>query len=375
MAFELPQLPAPASFDIYEKSRETMEWLRNNIKVGFKSARGPAWWANGAKTKAGDWTEIPDGSHFDGPVPIEAVLSTLDVRLVKGQVHVTYLDENGERQVVGDPAVQPIVNAKTGKVFSYPKESYAIHPYLDTLHGFIQRIQYDEAVAVGSVGLLKNGGVAFLQAVLPEHFEVAGYGYAPYLTAVTSADLSRRTQYALGFEGAVCDNTVNAAFLGALSSFGFKHSRNSLGHVQQAREALGLQLSQAGETIATGIESLVKVDVNGNEFNQWLDATESLVDDKGERKTGRALTMVTNRRDEKIRLWTKDEKVAPWAGTAFGILQLDNTYRTWNATVKNVDGGRFERNLSNNAFGITAKADVEALDILANIKGKTLTFA
>jgi phage/plasmid-like protein (TIGR03299 family) len=375
VAYELPKLPAPNTFDIYEKSAETMNWLRNNIKVGFKTARGPAWWANGAVTKAGDWTEIPDGSHFDGPVPIEAVLEVLDVRLVKGEVHVTYLDENGERQVVADPAVQPIVNAKTGKVFSYPKESYAIHPYLQTLHGFVQRIQYDERVAVGSVGLLKNGGVAFLQAVLPEHFEVAGYGYTPYLTAVTSADLSRRTQYALGFDGAVCDNTVNAAFLGALASFGFKHSRNSLPSVQQAREGLGLQLSQAGETIANGIENLVKIDVSGKEFDAWLDATDSLFDEKGEKKTGRSLTMVTNRRDEKIRLWTKDEKVAPWAGTAFGILQLDNTYRTWNQTVKNVDGGRIERNYSNNAFGITAKADAEALQILADVKGKTLTFA
>ena len=141
------------------------------------------------------------------------------------------------------------------------------------------------------------------------------------------------------------------------------------------REGLGLQLSQAGETIATGIENLLKVDVSGGEFTQWLDKTESLVDDKGEAKTGRSLTMVTNRRDEKIRLWTKDEKVAPWAGTGFGILQLDNTYRTWNQTVKNVDGGRLERNYSNAAFGVSAKADTEALQILADIKGKTLTFA
>ncbi len=372
---ELPKLPAPTAYDIYEKSAETMNWLRNNIKVGFTSERGPAWWANGAKTKAGDWTQIPDGSHFDGPVPIEAVLATLDVRLVKGEVHVTYPDANGERQVVGDPAVQPIVNAKTGKVFSYPKESYAIHPYLQTLHNFIQRIQYDEAVAVSSVGLLKNGGVAFLQAVLPETFSVAGYGYVPYIMGTTSADLSRRTLYTTGFKAGVCDNTVNAAILGALGQFGFKHSRNSLPQVQHAREALGIQLVQAGETIGQALENLTKVDVSEHEFTQWLDKTESLVDDKGQAKTGRGLTMVTNRRDEKIRLWTQDEKVQPWAGTGLGILQLDNTYRTWNQTVKNVDGGRLERNFSNDVFGITSKGDAEALQVLADIKGKTLTFA
>lgn len=371
----LPQLPAPTSFDIFEKSAETMEWLRNNIRVGFKSQRGPAWWANGAKTKAGDWTEIPDGSHFDGPVPIEVVLATLDVKLVKGQVHVTYVDENGDRQVAADAGTQPIVNQRTGKIFSYPKEGYAIHPYIETLHGFVQRIQYDEQVGVGSVGLLKNGGVAFLQAVLPETFEVAGYGFVPYITAVTSADLTRRTIFTTGFDGAVCDNTVDAAILGALTQFGFKHTRNSMPQVQQVRERLGIQLAKSGELISGAIEDLLKVDVSDDEYTAWKDEMVSLKDEKGQPKTKRGLTWAEGKRDEYDRLWTKDDKVAPWAGTGFGILQLDNTWRTWNAKITRVEGGRFERNLSNNMFGISAKADALALETLASVKGKTLTFA
>src|SRR5580765_4669049 len=93
---QLPTLPSPAAFDILEKSAETMNWLRDNIKVGFTDERGPAWWAN-ATTKAGQW-EIPDGSHFPGAVPMEVVLAQLDVQFAKGTVHVTYEDEAGLKQ-------------------------------------------------------------------------------------------------------------------------------------------------------------------------------------------------------------------------------------------------------------------------------------
>ena len=194
--YELPALPSPAVADIAEKSNETIEWLRQNIRVGFTSKRGPAWWAN-VKTKGGSWEQIPDGSHFDGPVPMEEVRKLLAVPFAKGTVHVTYEDESGQRQVATDPAVQPIVCITTGKIFSYPKSGYKIHPYLETLSDFIKAIQYDQAVAVGSVGLLKGGGQAFLQAVLPQTLEVAGYGYQPYLLGVTSVDLSRSTSYTL----------------------------------------------------------------------------------------------------------------------------------------------------------------------------------
>jgi phage/plasmid-like protein (TIGR03299 family) len=372
---ELPQLPSPAAFDIYEKSRQTMEWLRNNIKVGFTSDRGPAWWANGAVTKAGDWTQIPDGSHFDGPVPIEVVLSTLDVRLVKGEVHVTYLDEDGQRQVASDPGTQPIVNARTGRIFSYPQEGYAIHPYVQTLHGFVQRIQYDEKVGVGSVGLLKNGGVAFLQAVLPETIEVAGYGFQPYLTAVTSADLSRRTIFATGAKGAVCDNTLDAAILGALSMFGTKHTRNSLTQVQAVRERLGIQLAQAGEAIGHAIDELTKVDVSDAEWTAWKDMIVPLKDESGAPKVKRALTMAENKRAELDRLWTVDPKGAQWNGTGFGVFQVDSTYRQWNQTVRSAEGGRIERNYSNDVFGITGKGDALALETLADVKSRKLVIA
>jgi hypothetical protein len=128
MSYELPALPAPAVPDIMEKSDETMNWLRTKIRVGYTTERGPAWWANGAVTKAGVWVGIPEGSHFDGPVPMEVVMDLLDIPLVKGTVFAQYLDKDGQRQIATDPDTQPIINALTGQIFGYPKDGYKIHP-------------------------------------------------------------------------------------------------------------------------------------------------------------------------------------------------------------------------------------------------------
>jgi phage/plasmid-like protein (TIGR03299 family) len=373
MTITLPTLPAPNSYDIAEKSNETMEWLRNNIKIGYTSERGPAWWAN-ATTKDGQWT-IPDGSHFDGPVPMEEVRKLLDVPFAKGIVHVTYEDEDGVRQVTGDERTQPIVNIRTGQVFSYPKSGYKVHPYLETLSDFIKAIQYDQAVAVGSVGLLKKGGQAFLQAVLPQTLEVAGYGYQPYLLAATSVDLSRVTSYSTGFKGGVCDNTVTDAIAGALTQFKIKHSSNSGLSVQVAREKLGVQLQHAGETIGEAIDGLCKVDVSDKDFALWLDEIQPKVKADPQSSTGgRAYTNAEAKRAELTRLWTADPKVQPWAGTAFGIVQLDNTYRTWAGNVR-ADGGRIERNFASMADGSTAKADAAALGTLAKVLDRKLVIA
>jgi len=374
MNYQLPPLPSPSNVDILEKSTETMEWLRSNILVGYTDERGPAWWAAGAVTRDGTWSAIPDGSHFPGPVPIEVVRAQLDVPLVKGASHVTYLDEAGERQVSSDEDTAPIVNARTGQVFGYPKKGYKIHPYLETLHGFIEQILLDESVGVGSVGLLKKGGVAFLQAVLPEVLEVEGYGYQPYVLGVTSADLSRATSFGTGAKGAVCDNTVTAALAGALTSFKYRHTSGSAPKVQAARERLGVRLVQAGEEIAEAITALTKVDVSDAEFSAWLDMTAPVPDPDPKSSTGGpAFTFATAKRGEMSRLWTQDPKVRPWAGTAFGVYQADNTYRTWTQRV--AGASRMERNLANDALGETASADRKALDALARVKDRTRVMA
>lgn len=374
MTMTLPKLPAPDVADIYEKSGETIEWLRQNIRVGFTSERGPAWWAQGFRTKTGEWAGIPEGSHFDGPVPIEEVRKLLAVPFAKGTVHVTYTDTEGNTQVSADPDIQPIVNQATGKVFSYPTKGYTIHPYLETLSDFITAIQYDQIARVGSVGLLKKGGQAFLQAVLPKTLEVAGYGYQPYLLGVTSVDLSRSTTWTTGALGAICDNTVTSALAGAVTKIKKRHSGAPLS-VQWARENLGLRLAQTGDEIGQAIRELTEIEVSEADFAAWKDEmVKPVAPDPSSPTGGRAYLNTERKREEFTRLWTADAKVKPWAGTAFGVFQLDNTYRTWDGKVTGT-GGRIEQNFSRLADGRLEKADTEAMEALAKVLGRRTILA
>ena len=61
----------------------------------------------------------------------------------------------------------------------------------------------------------------------------------------------------------------------------------------------------------------------------------------GQALTGRALTLAGTKRDTLAGLYRTDPRVAPWAGTAHGVLQAVSTYDQHQATVR---GSRAERN-------------------------------
>jgi len=369
VAYQLPKLPAPNAYDIAEKSRETMSWLQGNVLVGYVSERGPAW----HYMDLGQG--LPKGTHFPGPIPATRVTKLLDVRLVKGTAFVQYEDNNGERQVVEDKENFPILNQDTGRIFGYPKDGYTIHPYLPVLQGFINNIIDDDSVGISSAGLLRKGGVAFLQARLPETYEVQGFGYVPYISAVTSADRTKKTTYHTGILAEVCDNTVNSSILAAYTKVAYRHSKNSLQQVATVRERLGIQLAEVGDKVAEGIENLLSIPVTSRQFGRWLDKMVPLLNEDGTPKVKNGLTIAEKRRERLSELWTTDEKASKWTGTAFGVLQVANTDDTWNGLVRGSDGGRMERNFEHAMLGKTAENDARALTALSEVLRKKLVAA
>lgn len=369
----LPKLDSsqPAVYDAAERSAYSVRYLRDNIRIGFTSERGPAWHADQDVNEDGTPMYLADGTHFEGPVPIEEVEKML--KIVLEERPLFYLDDAGEPvpverfKGIGIKGRKDLVNV--------PSDGYVIHQYMEALHGFIQRVA--EGADVGSVGTLKNGAVAFLQAVIPDEYEVAGYDFAPYITGATSCDSTIASTYTTGAIGAVCDNTLDSAMTQAFTKFKIKHTRKSQARAQQAREALGVRLRQVGDEMAETIESLLKVEVSERDFELWLDEIAPMPEFK-ETKSGtggRGYTMTENKRNELSRLWVKDPKVQPWSGTAFGIVQANNTYATWTQTVRNAEGGRLERNYLNALEGKTGASDRKALEALAKVQERKLTFA
>lgn len=74
-------------------------------------------------------------------------------------------------------------------------------------------------------------------------------------------------------------------------------------------------------------------------------------------------TLADKKRMELLALYRNDTRVAPWAGTAFGVMQAFNT---WEHHVKPTRGTteRAERNMIATINGNTTKADQDVLALL-----------
>jgi len=83
------------------------------------------------------------------------------------------------------------------------------------------------------------------------------------------------------------------------------------------------------------------------------------------KKQTKALTMAEKKRDELLTMWMHDERVAPWLGTAYGVLQLNNTYNH-HKVATNKGTVRGERNFFQAANGDFEKSDRLILDTLLN---------
>lgn len=75
--------------------------------------------------------------------------------------------------------------------------------------------------------------------------------------------------------------------------------------------------------------------------------------------------MADRKRDGLQRLYRHDQRVAPWAGTAHGVLQAVNTYEHHEATVRGSERG--ERNMLKTVTGEFGKLDRTTMTTLRGV--------
>ena len=119
----------------------------------------------------------------------------------------------------------------------------------------------------------------------------------------------------------------------------------------------------------------MSIPVSEEQWNAYLDEIAPVPEAKEGKRGTRGVTLATNKRESLSDLYFTDAKVKPWNGTAFGVLQADNTYRTWNGTVRGADGGRMERYYSNMIDGTVESADNDAIKALSKVLGRQLLAA
>lgn len=336
-------------------SKETAKWLNTQTLIGFTEKRGNAW--HYRAEAQGD-----ESNHYVGPVPVGDVHRRLFNWSAEERPLFLGTGENTFTQVADRKA---IVRSDTNAVLGVFKSGYAPHDYTEWLVGNVSNI-LDDDLQVGSAGLLRGGGVAWVSVEVPENITTPeGVEFRPNLVAATSFDGSLATTYKRTATAVVCDNTLAAGLSGMGEFFKAKHTRNSGFKIQSAREALAVVHTIADE-FAAEVAKLTATKVSDEQWEQIVDMIAPMPK-ADQNKTSRGATIAEGKRDALWDLWTKDERVAPWNGTAFGAYQAYNTYQHH---IRGVRGGTAaERNMLDMVTGKTEANDNAMVDNILALVG------
>ena len=334
-------------------SKETHEWLSNNVLVGFTEKRGNAW-----HYREGD------DNHYVGPVPVQDVLKRLFYWAPEERpVYQPIMAEGTDSGVsfVEIPGRKAIVHPETDHVFGIFKDSYTPHPFAEWLVTNVSNVLGGE-LAIGSAGLLKSGAVAWVQAEMPDNVTtVDGIEFRPFFNAFGSLDGTFASTYKLGVTNIVCDNTMRAAQNEDTPQVKIKSTKYGKAKVVKIREALGM-VHAVADAFSEEAHRLCSTQFTDVAFERLVD---QLAPHPGPEGSKRAVTLAENKRDAFWDMWRQDERVAPWNGTAWGAYQAVNTYGQHVATVQNVE--RAERNMLNSLNGKIDEQDARTLELIGSL--------
>lgn len=355
-------------------SQENAKWLNTMVLIGNTAQRGKAW----------HWRQGTD-NHFDGPVPVQAVRERLfnwtPIKVTPGYDWIKAVPSMDCATCIGKGAACAdhtetvrrtadkdafIIRSDNGDKLGSHTDSFNIHGYDDWLIKNAESIM-GQGLEIGQAGLLKNGAQAWVSFEMPDTIEYKAKGsgdrpavqFRPQLMATTSLDGSIATTYKLVYTIVVCDNTRSAALREDTPTFKIKHTRNSSLKIASAREALEIVFTMEAAFKAE-LDTLMSKRVS---TKQW-DAFKELYVPRSD-EAGRGQTMADNKRDQLNALYESDDMCAPWAGTAYGVIQTVNTHLHHTAIVRKV--GRHERNAENAIKGKVDEFDANAWETLSKV--------
>lgn len=347
-------------------SKETIQWLNQNVLIGNTDQRGKAWHYRAAAQ--GD-----ESNHYEGPIPLEDVKRrlfnwTAESRRVAVEVpaditEATHFNDEGlPMKWVVQEERQGIIrsDSKDGQAAGIFSLVYQPHQYEQWLLENVETI-LDDKLSISAAGLLRGGAQAWVEVSVPETLHTPeGFDYRPNLLAVSSLDGSLRTKYKRTCTATVCDNSMAIALGEHGQLWGVKHSRNSLDRIGEVREALGI-VYQMADDFAAEVKALVEIAITNAQFDQIVADLAPIPEDMS---AGRR-TQAQNKRDQLQQLWAHDERVTPWTGTAFGVVQTVNTYEHH---VKNVRGAdRVVRNMERTARGEFETLDLQTIKLIGAV--------
>jgi phage/plasmid-like protein (TIGR03299 family) len=360
-------------------SQETLKSLNRNTLIGYTDKRGSAW-----HYRAGLQSSEPN--HYPGPVPVADVrrrlfgwdaeswqvyarkpgTDTLDVAELLAQpdrdaMISCILDALGLREQKDRQAITRSDNEHVMGIFT---DGYEPHPYDEWLLTTVANI-LDDDLHIGSAGLLRGGAVAWVQVEMDDNVRLPeGVEFRPSVLATTSFDGSLSTTFGRKVTNVVCDNTHGIAMSERGQQIKIRHSRYSKLKLTEARQALNV-IHEITDDFAAEVSRLCAVDVSDAAWKAFLDAHVPVPGDEGRKRAN-----AERKRDALTRLYDHDQRVAPWHGTGWGVVQAVNTYTHHEGIVRGAE--RAERNMLNAVTGRTDDLDQQTIATLAQVTGESL---
>ncbi|RBY81583.1 DUF932 domain-containing protein [Blastococcus sp. TF02A-26] len=243
------------------------------------------------------------------------------------------------------------------------KDGYRPHQYSEWLLDNVATL-LDGDLSISSAGLLRNRAVAWVEVSVPDNIMTPeGVEFRPNLLATTSFDGSLATTFKRTITDVVCDNTHFAAMRERGQTVKFRHSKNSMSRIADARSALSIVHAMADD-FAQEVAALAAIPVSALRLSQLMD---ELVPNKTD--SPRANAFANTKRERLVDLWQSDPRVAPWRGTAWGVVQAFNTYEHHVKPTKG-DTIRAERNMYAALDGSAEATDRMVLDALGVTSGR-----
>lgn len=303
------------------------------------------------------------GVGTEGAVPIEEARKLIGwLPLESASNTATFITDDGVLEI-DDPEQKKLLHPVTHQILGRHLQGYKVHGYEDTLLRDAARIT-DGELGIAKVTLLGGGRRAVVQYEFDENVTTReGVAYRPFLCAATSLDGSIATSFFKGSNIISCDNILHLSIRRAVKDrmiYKVRHTAYSEVNVTAAREALDI-VFQTSEEFTAEIDRLTARVISEDQWKQVLDELVPLRDDASPRSKG----MAERKRGELNRLWNYDEMVAPWKGSAYGVVAAVNTWANRIQTVRGRD--REERNVANLIDGKFEELDHTVLRILERV--------
>ena len=339
-------------------SNETMQWLNDNTLIGFTDKYGRAWHYD--ESLQGD-----EPNHYPMAVPVEDVQRRLfnwEAVAVPG----TYAVNGTTYSLPG----KVVARSDTGAHLGTFSDGYETHQYSEWLLDKVGTLlsEAKSELGIGSAVLLQGGAVAAVQVEPPESVIVGTDEIRPFILATTSHNGKFATTYKRGTTRVVCDNTLSEFHLMADAEYKVKHTKNSKARISEAREALEITFKH-WDAEKNEIESLMNQSFTDVEFEKLVKMIDPVKDN-----SDRGNSRQANRQMAYMTLWNHDKRIGDYKNTAWGALQVFNTYRQHSATTwgKSI---RPEVNMLHFLSDKTAKDDGAVLKGIKAIVNDQITVA